>query len=166
MIPRRGVLALISTVIALVLLLGYRTPDRPIAVATLVVAPGSASSGSGSSSGSSAAHAPSANSATQAPGPTTAAGYTGTVTGTVVATPFGNVQVQAKLSSGRIVEVTTLQTPSDQTRSAMIARYAVPILRSEALTAQSAQINMVSGATYTSDGYAQSLQAALDQAKA
>ena len=162
MIPRRGVLALVSTVIALVLLLGYRTPDRPIANVALVVAPGSASSGSGSS----AVHPPSPNSAPQAPGPTTAAGYTGTVTGTVVETPFGNVQVQARLSSGRLVDVTTLQTPSDQTRSAMIARYAVPILRSEALTAQSAHINMVSGATYTSDGYALSLQAALDQARA
>ena len=55
--------------------------------------------------------------------------------------------------------------PSDATRSQMIAQYAAPILRSEALTAQSAQINLVSGATYTSEGYAQSLQAALDQAR-
>jgi uncharacterized protein with FMN-binding domain len=108
----------------------------------------------------------SAPAAAATPSPTTIAAFTGTVTGPVVQTPFGNVQVQATLSAGKIVNVTALQTPSDRTRSQMIAQYAVPILASEALAAQSAQIDAVSGATYTSEGYAQSLQGALDQAKA
>jgi uncharacterized protein with FMN-binding domain len=160
-IPRRGVIAIAGTLIALVLLLGYRTPDRPLADATLAVAPAKHPA---------AATAPVAVGAT-GPGttgttPAKAAGYTGTVTGPVVATPFGNVQVQATFAAGRITSIATLQTPSDQRRSQMIADYAVPILRSEALSAQTAQVSMVSGATYTSDGYLQSLQAALDQAKA
>jgi uncharacterized protein with FMN-binding domain len=111
--------------------------------------------------------------ATATPAPTprrtptpTVVAFSGNVNGPVVQTPFGDVQVRAVLSSGKLVDVVALQTPSDRTRSQEIAQYAVPILRSEALAAQSAQINAVSGATYTSEGYAQSLQAALDQAKA
>jgi uncharacterized protein with FMN-binding domain len=66
------------------------------------------------------------------------------------------------IRAGRLVDVTALQLPSDRRRSEEISTEAAPILRQEALAAQGAVIDTVSGATYTSDSYAQSLQAALD----
>ncbi|MDP9483029.1 MAG: FMN-binding protein, partial [Chloroflexota bacterium] len=74
------------------------------------------------------------------------------------------VQVQVTIANGQVADVIALQLPADRSRSAQISQYAEPILRSEALQAQNAQIDLVSGATYTSDAYAQSLQGALDQA--
>ncbi len=68
------------------------------------------------------------------------------------------------IAGGKIADITALQLPFDRQRSAEISQIVEPMLRSEALTAQSAQIDLVSGATYTSDAYAQSLQSALDQA--
>ncbi|MFF7652522.1 FMN-binding protein [Streptomyces sp. NPDC007983] len=68
------------------------------------------------------------------------------------------------LSRGRITEVKALRTPSDRPRSQEIAATAVPQLTREALSAQSAHIDAVSGATYTSEGYTRSLQSALDKA--
>jgi uncharacterized protein with FMN-binding domain len=84
------------------------------------------------------------------------------VKGPVVPTRYGDVQVEVEESAGRIADVVALQLPSDRRRSAEISNYAAPILHDEALQAQNAQIDVVSGATYTSDAYAQSLQAALD----
>jgi uncharacterized protein with FMN-binding domain len=84
------------------------------------------------------------------------------VKGSVVSTRYGNVQVQVDTSGGRITDVVAVELPSDRRRSAEISSYAAPILHDEALQAQSAQIDIVSGATYTSEAYARSLQAALD----
>ena len=95
---------------------------------------------------------------------TTTSGTTHTITGPVVGTDYGNVQVQVTLQGSRIVDVQALQLPSDRSRSARISQYAGPRLRQEALQAQSANIDVVSGASYTSEGYAQSLQGALDHA--
>ncbi|MEA2566066.1 MAG: hypothetical protein QOD49_1243, partial [Actinomycetota bacterium] len=67
-------------------------------------------------------------------------------------------------SGQRVTDVRAPQLPYDRARSASISQYVAPVLRSEALAAQSAQIDTISGATYTSDAYAQSLQAALTQA--
>lgn len=85
-----------------------------------------------------------------------------TVTGPVVQTDYGPVQVKVVAQGHRILDVVAVQTPNGDRHSEEVAAYAVPILHQEALTAQSAQIDAVSGATYTSIGYAQSLQAALD----
>jgi uncharacterized protein with FMN-binding domain len=68
------------------------------------------------------------------------------------------------MQNGKITDVQALQLPSDQRRSQQIGQYAAPQLRSEVLAAQSANVNTISGATYTSIGYLQSLQSALDQA--
>jgi uncharacterized protein with FMN-binding domain len=87
---------------------------------------------------------------------------TRTVDGSAVDTPYGPVQVAVVFTNGRIVDVRTLQTPTDANRSIRLATLATPILRQEVLTAQSAQVDSVSGATYTSDGYAQSVQYAID----
>jgi uncharacterized protein with FMN-binding domain len=86
------------------------------------------------------------------------------VTGDTVQTRFGPVQVQVTLTGTRISAVTVLQVPTENPRDQEIAQYAVPQLTQEAITAQSASIDTVSGATYTSEGYVQSLQSALDKA--
>jgi uncharacterized protein with FMN-binding domain len=86
--------------------------------------------------------------------------------GDVVQTRYGPIEVQAQLRDGRLVEVGVVEYPSNDRRSASINATALPALRTEALTAQSANVDSVSGATYTSDGYTQSLQSALDHARA
>ena len=97
------------------------------------------------------------------PAPATVA-VSGTYTGDAVSVRWGVVQVQVTIENGQIVDVTAVQLPTGDHHSAMISQQAEPILRSSAISAQSAQIDLVSGATYTSDAYARSLQAALDQA--
>lgn len=84
------------------------------------------------------------------------------VTGDVAQTPYGPVQVELVLTGHRIVDVRSLQLPSAASRSRRIAAVAAPQLRTEVLSAQSAQIDTVSGATYTSQGYAASVQYAID----
>ncbi|MET8274218.1 FMN-binding protein [Streptomyces sp. NPDC005077] len=91
---------------------------------------------------------------------------TGTFTGDPIDTQYGTVQVAATLSKGKITAVKVLQAPDQRGRDQEIAAYALPRLTQEAIGAQSAHIDAVSGATYTSQGYIQSLQSALDQAHA
>ncbi|MFG3280732.1 FMN-binding protein [Streptomyces sp. NPDC048111] len=91
---------------------------------------------------------------------------TGTFTGDPVETRYGTVQVSATLADGRITSVAVLQAPEHNGRDQELTAYAVPRLTEEALGAQSAHIDAVSGASYTSEGYIQSLQSALDQARA
>jgi uncharacterized protein with FMN-binding domain len=87
----------------------------------------------------------------------------GTFTGPVAANPYGDVQVQITVKSGKITDVQALSLPTGG-HSGRISSYVAPILRSQALSAQSANISGVSGASYTSQAYAQSLQGALDAA--
>jgi len=108
---------------------------------------GSPSSGTGSSSGTST-------------GSTTAA----TFDGTQVQTRFGTVQVRVTIQDGKITEVTPLQLTDAERKSAQISSRAAPVLRSEVLQAQSANVQTIGGATVTSDAYLTSLQAALDAA--
>jgi uncharacterized protein with FMN-binding domain len=89
-----------------------------------------------------------------------------TVTGDTVDTPFGPVQVRISIADSRVVDVTELQAPNSHGLSRQINQYAGPMLRQQALDAQSANIDGVSGATYTSEAYAQSLQSALASAMA
>ncbi|MEQ4564345.1 FMN-binding protein [Paenarthrobacter sp. CAP02] len=91
---------------------------------------------------------------------TTAATYDGTQ----VQTRFGTVQVRVTIKDGKITEVTPLQLTDAERRSAQISSRAAPILRSEVLQAQSANVQTIGGATVTSDAYLTSLQAALDAA--
>jgi uncharacterized protein with FMN-binding domain len=87
-----------------------------------------------------------------------------TVTGNVVPTAYGPVQVAITVSGGTITQVNVLRYPDSGGTDLQINGRAVPILVQETLDAQSASIDMVSGATYTSGGYEESLQSALDQA--
>ncbi|MEV6418283.1 FMN-binding protein [Streptomyces sp. NPDC051662] len=88
----------------------------------------------------------------------------GTYTGDPVDTQYGTVQVAATVRGGELSAVKVLQVPSGSGRDQQITAYAVPRLTQEALTAHSAHIDAVSGASYTSQGYTQSLQSALDRA--
>ena len=117
----------------------------------------SSSSGSGTTGGGSGT----SSSGTATPTSTT---KDGTYTGTSEPTRFGNVQVKVVVNGGKIADIVATQLTDDGGRSVQISNYAAPILRTEALQAQSANVSSVSGATYTSEGYLSSLQSALDQA--
>lgn len=167
-IPRRGAVAALATVAGLALLLSFRTPEHltvtaaeprtAFAAATATPAATQAVSGDGPSG----TPAPTvASTAQPTPGATAARQV---VDGEVVDTRYGPVQVEVTLEGQRIVDVQALQLPSDRRTSAEISQTIEPWLREEALQAQSADIELISGATYTSSAYAQSLQSALDAA--
>jgi len=164
MFPRRGLAALAVTTVALVLLLSFKTPDQVSSTRSgniEIVEPGAAVEVSPRPTTDPAA--------TEAPGtaptPTPAApiGANASVDGPVVSTRWGPVQVRIVVGDGRLTDVVALQLPTGR-HSGEISDRSEPILREMALQAQSANIDIVSGATYTSLAYAQSLQAALDQA--
>lgn len=154
---RRITVALVGTIAVLVLLFSYRTSLAGSKLGTS----GGSGSGGGAKAGVVRSVAPS-GSAT--PGATASPGAgTETVNGSVVFNGFGPVQVQVKISGGRITSVDAVQTPQDG-HSQRINSYAVPQLNQEVLSAQRSTVDAVSGATATSDAYRQSLQAALDAA--
>jgi len=150
-ITTRFGLALASTMLAAALLLGFQAPDDgTLALATAGASGSTGTSGSGTGGST--------------PQPTAAASSNAAVVdGPVVSTRFGPVQVEIKVSGGRIVSVTAVELPAGG-HSGRISSAVAPILASEALSAQSSSIDIVSGATYTSTAYQRSLQAALDQA--
>lgn len=90
----------------------------------------------------------------------------GTYTGSLANARFGMVQVQATIQSGKITNVQFLQYPSDRRTSQRINQIATPRLVQEAIQAQSAKVNIISGATLTSRAFMESLQSALTSAKA
>ena len=122
--------------------------------------------GSGAAGASGSAQAATATPAPtgDAPPPSTATGVSGTFTGAVSSTRFGDVQVTVTVADGSITDVTALKLTDKEQKSVSISNRAAPVLRQEVLAAQSAQVKGVSGATYTSDAYLTSLQSALDQA--
>ena len=119
-------------------------------------------SGTSSSSSSSATTDTSSQGATTAPvasGPAD-----GTYDGSVVNTRFGTVQVQAVISGGKITDVVAVKLTDTDRKSVAISQQVAPMVRSEVLTAQSAKVANISGGTYTTQAYLQSLQSALDAA--
>jgi uncharacterized protein with FMN-binding domain len=179
---RRSAAAVALTVIGLWVILSFKTSPRsqPTAVN------GTPGSGASASSGSTAPSRPAGSGAGAAAGPpgpgtsttppgtagpgtsTTPPGTAGsgqrTVTGNVFTNHYGPVQVAVVLDGTQIVNVEALQMPTDRARSADISSQAAPLLDQEAVAAQSAHIDTIGGATYTSGSYAQSLQSALDKA--
>ena len=152
---RRVTLWLLSTVTAVVLLFSYRTSTNGgsgTAVAATVPATGPTTTTGASPSPSAAGSAGTGSTAAK------------TYTGSTVATRWGDVQVTITVTNGKITDVQVPVYPSGNGRDQEINAYALPALRQETLAAQSADIDTVSGATVTSDGYLQSLQAALDAA--
>ena len=89
----------------------------------------------------------------------------GTYNGPVTDAFYGNIQVAVVISGGKITDVQFLQFPNDTAHSVEVSNQSLPQLKQEAITAQSAQVDIVSGATQTSQAFMQSLQSALQQAK-
>jgi uncharacterized protein with FMN-binding domain len=87
----------------------------------------------------------------------------GVFTGPTVEMEYGPVQVAINVRGGKITDVKAMQYPVDRPRSQFINSQAVPLLRTEVLQAQSANVNVISGATFTSEAFARSLQAAIEQ---
>lgn len=131
----------------------------------------SGSSGSGSGSGSQPGSAPSSSAptagASSSPAaPKTPASTTKTITGVAAETRYGPVQLAVTFSGKKITQIQVLEYPTETGRDQEINSYAIPQLNQQAMAAQSANIDGVSGATYTSEGYQQSLQSAIDKAGA
>jgi uncharacterized protein with FMN-binding domain len=141
-----------TTVVGLVLLFSYRTSTSGARAAS-TVSTGAAPEGvvSGDSGDASTSTKDSSGS--------------GTVNGPSVSTRWGPVQVQVKIKSGRITDVVAVQYPTGERRDEEINSYALPLLHDQVMAAQGANIDGVSGATVTTEGYVRSLQAALDSAQ-
>ena len=157
---RRIVVALMGTVSGLVMLFSYHTSTSSVTVA-----------GAGGSTSGAPLAAPGAAGSVNSAGSTGSAGSAGsagsgskTFRGDSVQTRWGPVQVAIKVAGGKITAVDAIVYPQDNPRDVEINSYAVPTLNQEALAAQNATIDMVSGATVTSRGYLTSLQSALDAA--
>ena len=170
---RRITIWLLSTVAALVLLFSYKTSTMGPGGESSAIAAGSGSAGSSWSStdsgstgsgSSSGATSNGSGSTSNGSGSTSSGSGNGTATGSVAQTRWGPVQVRITVSGGKITKVTAVQVPDNNHRDQEINDYAVPILKQETIDAQSAQIDTVSGATVTSDGYRESLQSAIDAA--
>jgi len=148
---QRIVLWFMSTLTVVTLLFGYHTStsSEMASGGTSVVAPapgtGTTGTGSGTTSG-------------------TGTAQTATVTGSSTDTRWGPVQVQITVANGEITDVTVVEYPTGNGKDRQINARALPVLVQETLDAQSADIDMVSGATVTSEGYIGSLQSALDEA--
>jgi uncharacterized protein with FMN-binding domain len=161
---KRVLLALMGTMAGLVGLLSFKVQtETQAAILPSASADGSTSTTSSNSGGTTAA--PLSGTA-PVPVPTSAppAATVVTLAGSAIRTRYGTVQVQVKMTGSTITSVSFLQLTARDRQSQEINSQAGPILLQETLKVQSARINTVSGATYTSDGYAQSLQSALDQA--
>lgn len=156
---RRAPIVLTATVLGTAGVLLFK-PLSPSALASAPSSDAASSSGTSSSSGAapSSAASPSTGSATS----TTA--KDGTYTGDAKTTRFGTTEVSVTISGGRITEVKALELNQADPRSYQISVDAAPTLRTEVLANQTAAVDTVSGATYTSDAYEASLQSALDKA--
>lgn len=160
---RRIAIVIAGTVSVIVLLFSYHTSrNQEVRVAasppTVSTAPApSADPGTGSGTGT-------GTGAGTGTGTGTRTRTSKTFTGDAADTPYGPVQVEITMSGGRITVARTVQVPQESGRDVEINSAAVPVLNSEAVQAQTAQIDTVSGATYTSEGYVQSLQSAIDAA--
>lgn len=157
---RKVITALIATAAGLAALLSFRSHSGADGVGTGTGALAGAAAGPQATTAPSAAASPDSTGAAS----TAPHAKDGAYTGTAADTQFGPVQVRATVSGGKLTDIAVLQVPDSGRYEEQIVSVALPILRSEALSKQSANIDIVSGATFTSQGYSQSLQSALDQA--
>lgn len=155
---KRIVLWVLSTLSAVVVLFGYHTSTSS------VMATSSEDTFTGSLQAQTASGSGTTTSGTPPPTDATSDSTPGTVTGDAAQTRWGPVQVQLEVADSTITNVTVVQYPDSNGRDVEISSYALPQLIQETLDSQGDSVAMVSGATYTSEGYLQSLQSALDQA--
>ena len=145
---RRSPIVLTATVAGTAAIVGFhaRAPAVQTAVATSTAPPAATTTPKSSSASASSTKA-----------------AAGSATGTAISTPYGDAQVRVTVKDGKITAIQALQLQGNDPRSVQISSSAEPILRQEALTKQSAAVDAVSGATFTSASYEQSLQSALDK---
>ena len=154
---RRVILAVTGTIAGLVALLSFKSHAPSLSAAA------TSGTGAGSSSSSSSSSVP-GEFPTGSQAASLSAGETA-LTGQVADTVYGPVQVQLILRNTKIIKVAVLQQPTNTIHDIQIGEFAFPELISETLKAQSAKIDTVSGASYTSQGCIQSLQSALDHGR-
>jgi uncharacterized protein with FMN-binding domain len=165
MTMRRITLWLFSTVSALVLLFSYRTSTMGAGAETAPIAAPAAAVAPRATPAPAAASTPAAGGADPTPSAATKKSTTdGTYQGTLTQTRWGPIQVSITVAAGKITDVAVPTYPNENRRDQEINAYALPALQQATVAAQSADIDTVSGATVTSDGYKQSLQAAIDAA--
>lgn len=144
---------------------GNQTSQAPAAAGS-GNAPASQTAQQTQNGGASAPNKPANNPAPTASKPASTGQYKdGSYTGSAVDAYYGNVQVQVTIAGGKITDVQFLQYPNDRQTSLQISQQAMPALKQETIASQSAQVDIVSGATQFSEGYIQSLTSALTQAK-
>jgi uncharacterized protein with FMN-binding domain len=151
-LPVRGTIGLVGTVGALALLLSFR--GAPSLLPEAVVAVGDEAPASDELLAATATESSAAEAVVEAQ----------TLVGDLIETRFGDLQLEVTLEGSDIIEVVALSLPDDDSRSADISDDVGPILREEAIAYDTADVSVISGATYTSEAYADSLQSALDQA--
>ncbi|HEX2818825.1 MAG TPA: FMN-binding protein [Streptosporangiaceae bacterium] len=159
---RRVILTIAGTIAGLVALLSFKSHVPSVPSASAATTGGTGGTSSAPSSASSSAAVPG-----EFPMGSLAANLAKdetAVTGQVANTVYGPVQIQLIFRSDKIIKVAVLRQPMNTIHDIQIGEFAFPKLIGETLTAQTAKIDAVSGASYTSAGYIQSLQSALDHA--
>lgn len=153
---KRATIVTGAAMVGVAWIVSYKATPHPVGLASGLPAQSPASNPSPTDSTGKPAPSPS-------PSPTPS-GTNGTFTGADAPNRFGDVQVRLVITNGKITDVQAIQLPQDREESAYISQVAGPMLRDEVLQAQSARIDIISGATYTSQSYAQSTESALQQA--
>lgn len=174
---RRALIATAATVAAVVAILQYKSggaikagsplsaaAGSPAATSTPASTPSSTTTPASNTSGSSASSGTSPATSPTTKAPAAAAGPNGTFTGSDVTFAYGEIEAQLVYRNGKIVSVNFPIDNAPDPRSEMINSEALPILTQELLKAQSLNIDAVSGATFTSNAFAQTVQAALSKA--
>ncbi|MEO5852593.1 MAG: FMN-binding protein [Nocardioides sp.] len=154
---------ILSTLSITVLLFGYHTSTSGSATTAAETVISSSTSGSSTTTASGSGGNGNRNGSASGTGRSSNATSATTVTGSVVNTRYGPVQVAITTNGSAITDVSVLQYPHSNGQDAQINGYALPVLIQSTMAAQNANVDMVSGATFTSMGYRQSLQSALDQ---
>jgi uncharacterized protein with FMN-binding domain len=158
---RRAPIVLSTTAAGLAAVLGFdaHQPALPTASASRAATAPPAPSASATPTVTGGGSQPSTPTHTPTPGPT----RTRTATGDAIDTRYGAAQVRVTVSGGKITQVEALQLQGNDRKSIEISSFAEPLLRQSALDKQTAAIDVVSGATFTSASYEASLQSALDR---
>jgi uncharacterized protein with FMN-binding domain len=162
---KRAILVGTGTVAGVAAILALN-PDPAVQTASAPATSSSTTQGStsGGSSGSGSSSSGSSSSGSSSSGSSSSSNGTYTGTAVDVGNGYGTVRVEVTVKDGRVVDVTALEVPQNDRRSQQISSVAIPYLVQQAVKAQSANIAGVSGASYTSNGFAQSLADALQQA--
>jgi uncharacterized protein with FMN-binding domain len=160
---RRAPIVISATVFGTAAVLGFHAHSAATPIAT-AARPSTSSASSGTSRSSGSQGSRSGTGSTSSTSSTRSTSGTKTATGDAMQTRYGPAQVRVTVSNGKVVKIEAVQLQNADPKSQAISSYAAPVLQQSALTRQTAAVDTVSGATYTSLSYEASLQSALDKA--